>query len=74
MREKGKGKEKERKKTRKRSKMKKRKERKISQDLFGEIYYLSVNAKALGLAIKNITKWFKESLLGFQYPLNLLHL
>ena len=33
---------------------------------------LSLNAKALGLAFKNMTKCFNMSLLGFQYPLNLL--
>ena len=35
---------------------------------------LSVNTNALGLATKNMTKWPKESLLGFQYPLNLPYL
>ena len=30
-----------------------------------------MNAKAFGLADKNITKWLNVSLLGFQYPLNL---
>jgi len=34
---------------------------------------LSVNANALRLATKNMTKWSKKSLLRFQYPSNLLH-
>ena len=29
--------------------------------------------KAFGLSVKNIMKWLNESLLGFQYPLNLRH-
>ena len=33
-----------------------------------------MNAKAFGLAVKNITKCFNVSLCGFQYPLNLRHL
>ena len=34
---------------------------------------LSVKMNTLGLATKNITKWAKEFLLEFQYPLNLSH-
>ena len=34
---------------------------------------LSVKMNILGLATKNMTKWAKEFLLGFQYPLNLSH-
>ena len=34
---------------------------------------MSLNAKAFGLAIKNITIWFNVSLLGFQHLLNLQH-
>ena len=34
---------------------------------------LSIKANALGLVSKNMTKWPKEFLLGFQYLLNLLH-
>ena len=34
---------------------------------------MSLNVKAFGLTVKNITKCFNMSLLGFQYPLNLLH-
>jgi len=30
-------------------------------------------AKAFGLSVKNMTKWLNESLLRFQYPLNLWH-
>ena len=32
-----------------------------------------MNVKVFALAIKNMTKWLSESLLGFQYPLNLIY-
>jgi len=51
-----------------------KRERKNQKKLKGNRNYRNYSkAKAFGLSVKNMMKWLNESLLGFQYPLNLQH-
>ena len=60
----------EKKKKEKKRKEKAKKKKQISSENTNN-YKTYSKAKAFGLSVKNIMKWFNESLLGFQYLLNL---